>query len=159
MRGTVAEVRLAARAGRAGRRHPAAGLALLLVVLAVALAFGAGLGSGGPPSDAARAAALDAQVRCPSCEDLSVAQSSASAAVAVRHEVARLVRSGRTDQQIETQLVSQYGPTILLRPPASGLSALVWVLPAVGGAAAVAVLATLFWRRSRQLRALREGAT
>ena len=142
-----------ARGGR--HRHPVLGFGLLVVVLAVALAFGAGLGSTGRSGDAARAAALDSQVRCPSCQDLSVAQSSASAAVAVRREVARLVRQGRTDQQIESTLVSQYGPTILLRPPVAGLSALVWVLPIVGGAAAVALLAVLFWRRSRQLRALR----
>lgn len=149
--------------GRARRRgllaRPALGVPLLLAVLAVALAFGSGLGSAGRSSDAARAAAIDGQVRCPSCEDLSVAQSSASAAIAVRHEVARLVHAGRTDQQIERRLVAQYGPTILLRPPASGLTALVWVLPAVGGAAAVGTLGTLLSRRARQLRLLRQEPT
>lgn len=140
------------------RGHPALGLGLLVVVLGVALAFGAGLGSTNPPTDAARAASIDATIRCPSCVDLSVAQSSASAAVAVRHEVAHLVRLGRTDQQIEARLVAQYGPTILLKPPASGLSVLVWVVPPVGAAVAAALLAVLFWRRSRQLRALRAEA-
>lgn len=151
------------RLARGGRRRslgvlgrPRVGLTVLLLVLAAALAFGSGLGSSGRPSAAARAAALDSQIRCPSCEDLSVAQSSASAAIAVRHEVARLAREGQTDQQIEQRLVAQYGPTILLRPPTSGLTAVVWVLPVVGGIAAVGTVGTLFWRRSRLLRQLRK---
>lgn len=138
-------------------RRPWTGPAVLLVVLAAALAVGSGVGSGGRQTDSQRAAAIDAEIRCPSCEDLSVAQSSASAAVAVRDEVARSVAEGKTSQQIEAALVAQYGLTILLRPPTSGLTALVWILPAVGGAAAVAVLAALFWRRSRDLERLRKG--
>ena len=149
------------RSARSARRpawyaRPRLGVLLLLAVLAVALAFGSGLGSSAPPTAAARAAAIDSQIRCPSCEDLSVAQSSASAAIAVRHEVARMVDAGRTDQQIEQALVAQYGSSILLRPPTSGLTGLVWLLPVIGGAAAVAVVATLFWRRAQQLRRLRE---
>ncbi|HVX23507.1 MAG TPA: cytochrome c-type biogenesis protein CcmH [Acidimicrobiales bacterium] len=140
-------------AGRSA--HPGLGLLVLLVVLGVALAFGSGLGSGGHPTNAQRAAALDAQIRCPSCEDLSVAQSAASSAIAVRHQVRHLVDQGKTDQQIEDTLVAQYGTTILLRPPTSGLTALVWVLPAVAGAIAVGALAVLFWRRSRSLARLR----
>ncbi|MGH9082442.1 MAG: cytochrome c-type biogenesis protein CcmH [Acidimicrobiales bacterium] len=156
----MAETVAAAPARSAARRpllaRPAFGVTLLLVVLAVALAFGSGLGSPGHRSAAARAATIDRQVRCPSCADLSVAESSASAAIAVRHEVARLVRAGRTDQQVEQRLVAQYGPSILLRPPTSGLTAVVWVLPAIGGAVAAGAVGSLLWRRARQLRRLRE---
>lgn len=143
----------------AGRRRPRPwlGLGALLVVLAVALAIGGGLGQGGHQTADQRAASLDAQLRCPSCNDLSVAQSSASAAVAVRHEVLHLVRAGSTDQQIEDRLVGQYGPTILLRPPTSGLVSLVWIVPALAGAAALAALGYLFWKRSRQMARLRGG--
>jgi len=149
----------APNAAPARRPRPWIGLGFLLVVLAVALAIGGGLGSGGHPTDAQRAAALDSELKCPSCDDLSVADSSASAAVAVRHEVAHLVGEGRTDQQIEDSLASQYGPTILLRPPASGLTSLVWIVPAVAGAAAVAALGVLFWRRSREMARLHRVET
>ncbi|HEY1733942.1 MAG TPA: cytochrome c-type biogenesis protein CcmH [Acidimicrobiales bacterium] len=149
--------RRAGRLGRTGRAsHPWLGLAALLVVLAVALAIGSGVGSGGHPTNAQRATALEAQIRCPSCEDLSVAQSSASSAIAVRHQIVTLVDEGRTDQQIEAALVGQYGTTILLRPPTSGLTSLVWILPAVAGALAIGALAALFWRRSRALDRLRK---
>jgi cytochrome c-type biogenesis protein CcmH len=149
---------LAARRRPPWYARPRLGLVLLLVALGAALAMGSGLGSSAPPTAAARAAAIDSQLRCPSCEDLSVAQSSASAAIAVRHEVARMVRAGGTDQQVEKALVAQYGSTILLRPPTSGLTGLVWLLPVVGAAAAAGVLGTLFWRRARQLRRLRDEA-
>ena len=145
------------RPSAAGRSaHPGLGLLVLLVVLGVALAFGSGLGSGGHPTNAQRATALDNQIRCPSCDDLSVAQSSASSAIAVRHQIQQLVDEGQTDQQIENTLVAQYGGTILLRPPTSGLTSLVWILPAVAGAVAVGAVAVLFWRRSRDLRRLRQ---
>lgn len=135
------------------------GAVALVVVLATALTIGSGVASSRPPSAAQRAAALDNQIRCPSCEDISVAQSTASSALAVRQEVRRLIGQGRSDQQVENALVAQYGPSILLRPPTSGLTAVVWIVPAVAGALAVAALVGLFWRRSRQLRRLRRGAS
>ena len=140
---------------RVRRPRPLLGLAVLALVLAGALAVGGGLFSSARPTDAQRAAAIDAQLRCPSCIDATVADSSSSAAVAVRHEVARLVAEGETAQQIDAALVSRYGSTILLRPPTTGLAAAVWVVPAVAGTAAVAVLAALFWRRSREIGRLR----
>jgi cytochrome c-type biogenesis protein CcmH len=139
------------------RSHPFLGLAALLVVLAVALAIGNGLGSSAPPTLAQRAAAIEGNLRCPSCEDLSVAQSTTSSALAVRREVNQLLAAGASDAQIEQRLVAQYGPSILLRPPTSGLSAVVWILPAVAGALALGALGTLFWRRSRQLSRLRDS--
>jgi cytochrome c-type biogenesis protein CcmH len=130
----------------------------LLAVLAVALAVGAGAGSG-PATNAQRAAALDAQLRCPSCQDATVAQSSASAAVAVRHQVAAMIAAGDSDAQIEASLESRYGPSILLLPPARGLTSLIWVVPIVLGAIALVIIGTLFWRRSRAFERLRSDAT
>jgi cytochrome c-type biogenesis protein CcmH len=135
-------------------RRPAFGVGALVVVLAVALAVGGGLGSARHLTDAQRAASLDTQLRCPSCEDLSVAESQASDAVAVRDEVAKLVAEGRTDTQVDDALVAQYGQTILLRPPDSGLTSLVWILPVAGALVAAGALGVLFVRRSRSLRRL-----
>jgi cytochrome c-type biogenesis protein CcmH len=137
------------------RRRPLLGLGALIVVLGVALMIGSGAGSGGPPTPAERSAGLATQIRCPSCEDLSVAQSSASSAVAVRHQITEMVGRGQSDQQVRSALVAQYGPSILLAPPVSGLTALVWVVPVVAGAVAVVALGALFWRRSRELDRLR----
>jgi cytochrome c-type biogenesis protein CcmH/NrfF len=51
----------------------------LAVVLAVALAFGASRGAG-TQTPAERAAALDGILKCPSCDGISVADSSAATA-------------------------------------------------------------------------------
>jgi cytochrome c-type biogenesis protein CcmH len=123
--------------------------------LGAALLIGSGAFDSHPASLAQRATSLETQIRCPSCEDVSVADSEASAAIAVRHQVTAEMRAGWSDQRIEAALVARYGPTILLRPPSSGLAALVWVLPAVAAAGALVWMGALFWRRSRQLAELR----
>jgi cytochrome c-type biogenesis protein CcmH len=132
------------RPGGTGRR---ASWLLLFVVLAVALFFGSRAGGG--PAEPQRLAALYADIRCPSCADLSVAESNDPTAVAVRQAVRREVRTGWSDSQIEAYLVARYGQGILLRPLASGASSLVWVLPPVVAAAAGAGVGLLFYRRRR----------
>ena len=143
----------------AARRRPAVGarvgFGFLLAVLAVALLIGSGALDGGGSGTGGRIAALEAQIKCPSCDDLSVAQSSSSTSLAVRQQITRMVRRGDSTQQIKDVLVAEYGPTILLLPPASGLDAAIYLVPALAGAAAVGTLVVLFWRRSRELGRLR----
>jgi len=131
------------------RLRPWAPLAVLVVVVAVALALGASRG-GPAPTPAQRANAIDALVRCPSCDGISVANSSASTAVAIRHAVAARVRAGQDDSQIDAFLVSRYGPSILLRPPVHGWTAWVWVLPPAALAVSVAAFVSVLWRRRRR---------
>jgi cytochrome c-type biogenesis protein CcmH len=121
---------------------------LLALVLVAALAVGGGLFSSAPPTPAQRAAAIESVLRCPSCEDLSVADSSAPTAVTVRATVRAQVDQGRTAQQIEQYLEARYGSSIVLDPPARGWSLLVWLLPVAGALVAVAVLVVVVRRRS-----------
>ena len=116
---------------------------VLGVVLVVALVAGSGVLSSTPPTNAQRAAAIESVIRCPSCEDLSVAVSSAPTAVTVRATVRQLVDHGLTDRQIEDYLVSRYGSAIVLDPPATGWSALVWILPVAAGVGAAVVVAVV----------------
>lgn len=120
---------------------------ILAVVVAGALA--AGWSSPSNPSPARRAEAIDTTLRCPSCEGISVAASSASTAVAIRQAVLARVRAGQSNQEIDAYFVSRYGPSIMLRPPGSGVAGLVWILPLLAAVAAGAGLAALFWRRRR----------
>lgn len=120
---------------------------LLGVVLVVALVAGSGVLSSSPPTAAQRAYAIESSIRCPSCEDLSVAESSASTAVTVRATVTQQIAAGRTDQQIESYLVDRYGTSIVLDPPARGWSLLVWLLPVVVGLVVLAALARVLIRR------------
>jgi len=131
------------------RSGPAAGLVWvgLAVVLAVALAFS--VTRTGPLTVAERAAAIDSNLKCPSCEAISVEDSSASTAAAVRQVVLERVREGQSDQQIDQYLVGVYGPSILLRPPATGITVVVWVVPLVAAVGGLGGLAAFFWRRRR----------
>ena len=132
---------------------------LPLAVVAVALVIGSGVFDSAPPTAAQRAAAIEAGVRCPSCTDLSVAQSNATTAIAVRHQIESMVAAGQSTADIEQTLVSEYGQTILLVPPDAGGVPVIWIIPVVLGAAAVAGVGVLFWRRSREFGELRTETT
>ena len=95
-------------------------------------------------------------MRCPSCTDLSVAESNATTAIAVRHQIESMVAAGRSNADIDQTLVSEYGQTILLVPPDAGGVPLIWIIPIVLGAGALAGVGVLFWRRSRDFGALKE---
>ena len=123
---------------------------VLAVVLVAALLIGGGVFSSSPPSAAARAAAIESVIRCPSCEDLSVAASSAPTAIAVRAEVSRQVADGRSDGQIKEYLVARYGSAIVLEPATTGWTAVVWVLPVVVAVAAIGLLVLVLVRRRRR---------
>ena len=131
------------------RFRPWTGVAVLVVVVAVALGVGASPGSPAP-TPTQRADAIDAMARCPSCDGISVLDSSASTAVAIRQAVAARIKAGQSDSQIDAFLVSRYGPSILLRPPVHGWTAWVWVLPPAALAVAVVGLGTVLWRRRRR---------
>ena len=129
---------------------------LPVLVLGVALLIGSGVFESSPETAAQRAAVIEANVRCPACTDLSVAQSNSTTAIAVRHQIESMVAAGSSTADINQSLVSEYGQTILLTPPDSGGIPLIWIIPLVLGVGAVAAVGVLFWRRSREFDALRE---
>ncbi|HVB71360.1 MAG TPA: cytochrome c-type biogenesis protein CcmH [Acidimicrobiales bacterium] len=98
-------------------------------------------------ADAARISHLESLVRCPSCEDLSVAQSNATTALAVRHEIVTRVHRGDSDTAILTSLEATYGTSVLLSPPTSGLGVLLWAGPVALILLAGAVATRLVRRR------------
>lgn len=120
--------------------------AVLGVVVAGTLVVGAG--GGGPSGPEDRVQDVAASVRCPTCRGQSVLESDSSAAKAMRAEIERRVEAGESNDEIRDYFASRYGRAILLTPPASGVAALVWVLPVAGIVAAAAGLAVAFrrWR-------------
>jgi cytochrome c-type biogenesis protein CcmH len=95
------------------------------------------------PTAEARADALAAELRCPDCQGLSVADSQTPAAREIRRQVADLVAGGATDDEVRAHFVDRYGEWILLAPSAPAL----WLLPLLAVVAGAAVL--LAWLRRR----------
>ena len=115
------------------------------IVLVVVLAIGTST-RGGAQTPTEKAASIEKGVRCPTCRELSVAESDARAAQAIRTEILRRVRAGQSPATIRAFLVSRYGPDILLKPQGSGVAALVWVIPVVVILVAAAGLGLAFYR-------------
>ncbi len=93
-----------------------------------------------PLTPAEQARHLAAELRCPDCQSLSVAESHTAAANAIRGEIVELLAAGQTPDQVRRHFVDRYGEWILLEPTA----AIAWWLPvlvfAIGGLALAAWL-------------------
>ena len=74
----------------------------LAVVLVVALVVGSGVFSSKPLTRAQRVQAIASGIKCPSCEDLSVANSNAQTAITVRNAIAAQVAAGQTARRSTT---------------------------------------------------------
>lgn len=77
----------------------------------------------------ARVERITQQLRCPTCQGLSVADSPSSTARAITDDVRRRIEEGESDTAIKAAYVDRYGEWILLRPSSSGIGVVVWALP------------------------------
>ena len=124
-------------------------LAMLLLVC-VLLAFGA-TRSGGPLTQQDRIDLVTSRLACPTCSGESVFVSQASAAQAIRIEVARQVAAGiRTDDEIISYIEQRFGSQVLLVPRSTGIDSLVWSLPVAVLIVAMALLVSAFARWGRR---------
>jgi len=114
------------------------------LVAVVALVTVVALGPRPTPSVAERADALAAELRCPDCQGLSVADSPTSSAREIRRQIDELVAGGATDDEVRAHFVARYGEWIRLAPSGP----LPWVLPFIVVAVGVGLLA--IWLRSRR---------
>ena len=69
-----------------------------------------------------------------------------------------LIRKGETTRQIERDMVAQYGPTVLAKPPARGFNVLVYVVPPLVVVIGLAVIVITIPRWRRRARAAAAAA-
>ena len=115
---------------------------LIFVVLLIqvgALLIGCSNAQADIPAMERRAQALNKSIMCPVCPGESIDQSQVALAVQMRGIVDEKLAAGWTDEQVREFFVERYGPSVLLEPPAEGISLAVWLLPPVGVALAIAV--------------------
>jgi cytochrome c-type biogenesis protein CcmH len=121
---------------------------VLLVLLAL-LWLPAVASAQAPNADQREVVEIARTLKCPVCESQSVADSPSPLAQEMRAYVQRRLEAGDSREAIVQALVDRYGEGILLEPPRTGFTLLVWWLPALSLAlgAVVVGLALRRWTR------------
>jgi len=101
------------------------------------------------PALEARARAISKELRCMVCQNESIDDSAAPLAHDLRVLVRERLRAGDSDAQILNFLVARYGEFVLLRPPLSWHTAILWGLPPAALLVGIAMIAVVVRRRRR----------
>jgi len=78
-----------------------------------------------------RARHISKDLRCLVCQNQSIDDSDAALARDLRLLVRERLIQGDTDNEVIDYVVSRYGDFVLLRPPVKGVTALLWLGPAI----------------------------
>ena len=112
------------------------------------------------PALEARARALSKDLRCMVCQNESIDDSEAPLAHDLRVLVRDRLKAGDSDQQVLDFLVARYGEFVLLKPPLSWHTAVLWGLPpAVLLIGAVVIVVDLRRRKQAQIGEDQAGLT
>jgi cytochrome c-type biogenesis protein CcmH len=115
-------------------------LASAFVATVAALALVSIAGGASAPN----AAALEAELVCPTCKT-TLDQSDAPVARRMKAIIRERIAAGATAAEIKQELVEQFGPAVLAEPPRRGFDLLAWLLPLVGIALGAVVVGAIAW--------------
>ena len=74
---------------------------------------------------------LTEQLRCPKCQNNSIADSNSMIATDLRQKVYELMQEGKSQKEIVDYMVARYGNFVTYDPPLTPLTILLWVMPVV----------------------------
>ena len=80
----------------------------------------------------ARFRKLADELRCPTCQGLSVKDSEAGFSNSIKDKIRELMKSGKSNQEIIDYFVKRYGEWILRTPTKKGFNLVLWILPGAG---------------------------
>ncbi|GKW40414.1 cytochrome c-type biogenesis protein CcmH [Pectobacterium parvum] len=95
---------------------------------------------------------LTMQLRCPKCQNNSIADSNSMIASDMRQKVYELMQQGQTKEQVVDYMVDRYGYFVTYEPPITPFTILLWLLPALF----LALGAGMIIRRARRIRSAKE---
>jgi len=98
------------------------------------------------PEQERRYQVLIDELRCLVCQNQNLADSNADLAQDLRNRTYKMIRQGRSDDEILDYMVARYGDFVLYKPPVKAATLLLWYGPIVILLAAL----FMFWRSSRR---------
>ena len=102
------------------------------------------------PKIEARMRNLTQQLRCPVCQNETLADSQAELAKQMRDQIREQIKAGKTDDEIKAYLTQRYGDFPLYKPPVKPTTYFLWFGPFLLLGVGTVVL-FLFLRRRREL--------
>lgn len=124
-----------------------------LAVIALSLGVVTAVLLDGPSTPEDRAQYLAERLKCPVCESESIADSPSQVARDSYDLITERVADGWTDDEILDFFAATYGESVLLDPPASGSTAVLWIAPIAALAIGGIVLAGRASRSEREVSA------
>lgn len=97
------------------------------------------------PGDADRIMELGNSIKCPVCQGESIADSPSAMARDMMALVAERVGEGRSNAEIVDELLGSYSGAVLLDPPVSGSTLLLWIAPVMALVIGIGVI--IWWER------------
>ena len=102
---------------------------------------------------------LTHELRCPMCQNETLADSNAPIARDLRNQIFRLMQEGKSDDEIKQYLVARYSGYVLYDPPLTSSTWLLWFGPLLILLAGAGVVLTVIRQRSRAARTVVETPT
>lgn len=93
---------------------------------------------------------LSTELRCPMCQNETLADSNAPIAHDLRRQIFEMMQAGKSDTEIKAYLVDRYSDFVLYKPPVEPKTWLLWFGPLLVLGIGAGVVAVQVRRRSRQ---------
>lgn len=74
---------------------------------------------------------ISQQLRCPQCQNNSIADSNAQISVDMRNKVYELLQQGKNKQQIIDYMIERYGNFVSYNPPLNPATIILWSAPII----------------------------
>jgi cytochrome c-type biogenesis protein CcmH len=92
------------------------------------------------PAQEAAAQSLFHALRCVVCEGQSLAESDATLARQMRSEIRRMLDRGQTESEVKTFFQTRYGDAVLMSPPLTSNTYILWGAPLILLAAGITLM-------------------
>lgn len=93
---------------------------------------------------------LNAELRCPKCQNQNIADSNAPISKDMRDQVYVMMQAGATDDEIVGALVDRFGEFVKYKPPVDRRTIILWGFPAIAVFGGVLIVVGVVLRSRKQ---------